>query len=231
MEVDVEVERRGWNGVGVGVEELGCWLLLNVQGRGRESIPALPFQFRFNSNSKEEAKKMLHIPGSWCQHNMCWRWEGRTAQTRVCGVYYGLLREEDRARREEVGSTVDGAGAPWSNWRRFLGLLMCVMSCGTLATGRYSNEKPPTRSESWQETNQGTILALALIDSGPCPSSSPLSEETKKQTELHVLLFYFSLLLPLDLASVSVASFPSVDLDAIPRLLPGWLHGASIMQH
>lgn len=90
---------------------------------------------------------------------------------------------------EEVGSTVDGAGAPWSNWRRFLGLLMCVMSCGTLATGRYSNEKPPTRSESWQETNQGTILALALIDSGPCPSSSPLNEETKKQTELHVLLF------------------------------------------
>lgn len=99
MEVDVEVERRGWNGVGVGVEELGCWLLLNVQGRGRESIPALPFQFRFNSNSKEEAKKMLQIPGSRCQHNMCWRWEGRTAQTRVCGVYYGLLREEDRARR------------------------------------------------------------------------------------------------------------------------------------
>lgn len=63
-ECECDGRRRGgasgwWNGVGVGDEELGCWLLLNVQGRGRESIPALPFLAKFNSNSKEEAKKML----------------------------------------------------------------------------------------------------------------------------------------------------------------------------
>lgn len=155
--------------------------------------------------------------------------EGRTAQTRVCGVYYGLLREERTGQDgEEVGSTVDGCWRSVVQLAPFLRLLMCVMSCGTLSSGRYSNEEPPARSESRQETNQGTILAVVLIDSEPCPSSSPSNEEPNKQTELGISPFVF-FSLPLDLASVAL--FQSVDLDAIPRSLPGWLHGAYKMQH
>lgn len=155
---------------------------------------------------------------------MSWRWEGRTAQTQVCGVYDGLLRE---------GKTVKKSiNSRWC-WRSVVQLApfpRAVDVCDELwyaGKGRYSNEKPPTRSESWQATNQGTILGSALIDRDHAHYRHHRMRKHGQTERARCFTFFSSV--TLDMASI--ASFPYIDLEVIPRSLPGWLHRLPSKEH